>query len=93
MKTLVRNDALVEDLFLAGERVPAGTYREVDSGRDICLEGEDYLPASLDGRVACYVCLHVDFDGTVSILQEQDEVYPIPAEKRLSSARISRGTS
>jgi hypothetical protein len=41
-------------LFLAGERVSAGEYREIETGRVICLDQEDYLPASLDGHVACY---------------------------------------
>lgn len=44
-----------EELFLAGERVPPGRYRRVDSNQEIVLECEDYLPASLDGRVACYI--------------------------------------
>lgn len=47
-------DALTGELYLAGERVPAGIYRHLGSGREICLEQEDTLPASLDGRVACY---------------------------------------
>ena len=42
-------------LFLAGERVAAGCYRRLDVNAAIRLEHEDYLPASLDGRVACYV--------------------------------------
>jgi len=43
------------ELFLAGERVPPGLYRQIGSGRQIHVTSEDYLPASLDGRVACYV--------------------------------------
>lgn len=43
-----------EELFLAGERVPPGRYQIIDTNREVCLECEDYLPASLDGRVACY---------------------------------------
>ncbi len=42
------------DLYLAGERAPRGVYRQVDSNREIVLDREDTLPASLDGRVACY---------------------------------------
>jgi hypothetical protein len=41
-------------IFLAGERVAPGVYRRLDTGRDLVLECEDYLPASLDGRVASY---------------------------------------
>lgn len=40
--------------FLAGERVEPGRYRQVGGGRDVTLERADVLPASLDGRVACY---------------------------------------
>lgn len=43
------------EVHIAGERVPAGTYRRVDTGRIVRLTHEDVLPASLDGRVACYI--------------------------------------
>jgi hypothetical protein len=52
------NDPFAEELFLAGERVPPGIYRQLDSKREIHLTSEDYLPASLDGHVACYVRVH-----------------------------------
>ena len=48
-------DPLMGDLFLAGQNVPPGRYRRLEGGRVIILDREDYLPASLDGRVACYV--------------------------------------
>jgi len=48
-------DPFAEALFLAGERVPPGIYRQIDSKRVIYITSEDHLPASLDGRVACYV--------------------------------------
>ena len=41
--------------YLAGERVVAGFYRQLDVQITIHLESEDFLPASLDGHVACYV--------------------------------------
>jgi hypothetical protein len=44
-------------LFTAGQRVACGRYHELNSGRIITLETDDTLPASLDGRVACYVRL------------------------------------
>ena len=44
-----------EELFLAGEKVLPGIYRQLGSGREVRLEEEDVLPASLDGRVACYM--------------------------------------
>jgi hypothetical protein len=46
---------LDDELFLAGERVRPGTYRQVGGARQVSLEKEDFLPASLDGRVACYM--------------------------------------
>ncbi len=49
------NDQFVDELFLAGERVPSGIYKQIDGGREIEIKGEDFLPASLDGRVACYM--------------------------------------
>jgi hypothetical protein len=44
-----------DELFLAGEKVRPGTYRQVGGEREVLLEQEDFLPASLDGRVACYM--------------------------------------
>lgn len=55
MPGLTLNEMMTSDLYLAGERVPAGTYREVESGREIRLETEGFLPAILDGRVAAYM--------------------------------------
>jgi hypothetical protein len=49
------NDQFVEELFLAGERVPSGVYRQMGSGCEVMLDQDDVLPASLDGRVACYM--------------------------------------
>ena len=43
-----------DGLYLAGQRVNPGRYKQVGSGRSVVLEKEDVLPASLDGRVACY---------------------------------------
>ncbi len=45
----------LEEFYIAGQKVAPGVYRLVGSERDICLECEDTLPASLDGRVAVYV--------------------------------------
>ncbi len=47
-----------KELFLAGERVRPGRYREVGTGRELHLDKEDILPASLDGRVACYMLVN-----------------------------------
>ncbi len=48
-------DATHEDLFLAGEKVLPGIYRQIGGDREVRLEREDVLPGSLDGRVACYM--------------------------------------
>jgi hypothetical protein len=42
------------ELHLAGTIAPAGLYQLVGTNIKILLEEEGYLPASLDGRVACY---------------------------------------
>lgn len=47
-------DTLQGEVYLAGERVPSGYYHQIGTRRRIFLPQEDYLPASLDGRVACY---------------------------------------
>ena len=48
-------DSRIEDAgLLPGQRVAPGLYEDMDSGRRVWIECEDFLPASLDGRVACY---------------------------------------
>ena len=44
-----------DTLHLAGERVAPGVYKQIDDSRELLFEQEGYLPASLDGRVACYM--------------------------------------
>jgi hypothetical protein len=64
------NDQFVDELFLAGERVPSGIYRQIGSGREVLLErDDDVLPASLDGRVACYMRVHSQWGETESARQ------------------------
>jgi hypothetical protein len=48
-------ESLGEGIFLAGERVAPGIYVDIESRREYRLDEEDYLPASLNGRVAAYV--------------------------------------
>jgi hypothetical protein len=48
-------DMFARELYLAGERVVPGLYKQVDSTRVVELDFEGFLPASLDGRVACFV--------------------------------------
>ena len=59
MSRQLEHEQLADELFLAGERVPSGTYKQVGGEREVRLEEEDFLPASLDGRVACY--MRVDY--------------------------------
>jgi hypothetical protein len=47
-------DICTDEVYLAGEWVSSGTYKQVGSNREIWVEDEDVLPASIDGRVACY---------------------------------------
>jgi hypothetical protein len=44
-----------ERLYLAGQTVGAGTYREIRSGREVVITTRGTLPATFDGRVAEYV--------------------------------------
>ena len=43
-----------KDIYLAGEQVEPGVYYQLEGGRRVLIEAEDILPASFDGRVACY---------------------------------------
>lgn len=74
-----------QDLYMAGERVLPGLYRQVDGNREVWLEKEDILPASFDGRVACYrkVC-------TWGLLQKQAAV---PASISENSRSLSMAGS
>lgn len=55
MWTRPESDQFADELYLAGERVPRGTYKQLGSNRQLVLEQDDTLPATMDGRVACYV--------------------------------------
>jgi hypothetical protein len=54
MRTRKERELLAGELFIAGECVPPGLYRQVGTEREVYFEQEDILPGSLDGRVACY---------------------------------------
>ena len=43
-----------DEIYRAGQFVPAGTYQQVDGPRVINLENEDCLPPSFDGHRAEY---------------------------------------
>jgi hypothetical protein len=57
MWTKPENEQYGDELYLAGERVKPGVYQQVGTKRTVILECEDLLPASLDGRIACYACV------------------------------------
>lgn len=42
------------EVYLAGQIVEPGNYRQIDVGRIVPLLEQGALPGSLDGRVACY---------------------------------------
>ena len=44
-----------DDLLLTGECVPAGVYMQAGGGREVWLDKTDNLPASVDGKVVCYM--------------------------------------
>ncbi len=45
---------VVQELYLAGEKVQPGRYKRVDSGHVVVLEHEDVLPAAMDGQSTSY---------------------------------------
>ena len=51
----VYDDSFTDHLLLAGQRALPGVYKELGTGRLVQLENEEPLPATLNGRVACYV--------------------------------------
>ncbi len=54
MQSHAKHDPLEGEIFPAGKRVAPGHYKQIGGTRELYLDHEDYLPASLDGRVACY---------------------------------------
>lgn len=54
MKRTQEYDLSDSGLLLAGHRVCAGVYREIGTNRLVRLDADGCLPASFDGRVACY---------------------------------------
>jgi len=66
-------------LYLAGEQVPAGTYRNIKSGREIHLSQAGILPPSFDGSVAVYATAPRTWAG---LMQESAPVEPLPSLTR-----------
>jgi hypothetical protein len=42
-------------IYQAAQKVPPGTYRPLEGGRNVRLDQEDVLPATCDGHVAVYL--------------------------------------
>jgi hypothetical protein len=55
MEARMNDELQDEEVLLAGHGTRAGVYRELGTGRLVILEQDDVLPATLDGRIACYV--------------------------------------
>lgn len=54
MHTFADKDPFEGEVYLAGELVAPGIYRQIGGWRELHLDHADYLPASMDGHVACY---------------------------------------
>jgi hypothetical protein len=50
----LETDVAAYQVYLAGQKVPPGTYRQIEGDREIRLDQEDVLPASCDGHVSAY---------------------------------------
>lgn len=71
-----------DELYLAGQTVPSGMYREIDTGREVRVGEHDQLPASLDGRVAAYICVEYTWgqrqvEDSPSRLNTPDSLAPL----------------
>jgi len=79
-------------LFLAGEYVPAGIYRNVRNGREVHLNEGGILPPSFDGSVAVYAVAPRTWAG---LTQRHSNRHPpnrsmgivLPARRRPISSR------
>jgi len=69
-------------LYLAGEQVPAGTYRNIKSGRETHLDQAGVLPPSFDGSVAVYAAAPRTWAG---LMQESTPAESLPALTRSAS--------
>ena len=69
--------SLACEVYTAGQVVPPGRYRDPDRGRQIILEIEGSLPASLDGRVAVYVSIEHVWRQQSNAASDHDEAVRI----------------
>jgi hypothetical protein len=61
------------DLYRAGQWVPPGVYKAVEGERVLGLAQGGHLPASLDGRVACYRRVWATWGEIASGIERQQE--------------------
>lgn len=71
----------VDGLYLAGHAAPAGYYRRLGDEQIVILEEPGYLPASLDGHVACYVREEPRHTRSSALAQSQASEKAEKAEK------------
>ena len=62
------NDQFVDELLLAGQKAAPGLYRELGTGRLDEMAYEEPIPATLDGRIACYVKISNLWGQTASVV-------------------------
>jgi hypothetical protein len=67
------HDQYADEIFLAGELAPAGTYQQIGTCRKVQLQHEDFLPTSLDGRVACYHRVSIPWSDIQREYQAQEQ--------------------
>ena len=80
MSNYESNEANMESIFLAGELAPAGLYQRIGTSHTVRLIHQDYLPATFDGRVACYARVQSLWSEIEDLnLQELAEQLPVAA--------------
>ena len=80
MSNYASNEADMESIYLAGELAPAGLYQRIGTSQTVELNQQDYLPATFDGRVACYARVHSFWaEMEESSRQEIAQALPIAA--------------
>ena len=52
-------DHFDRELYPAGQRVPAGRYKNIDGTNVLVLDQEDFLPADLDGHATSYTRIEI----------------------------------
>jgi hypothetical protein len=83
-------DHFERELYLAGERVPPGIYQEMGKKREVHLDCEDYLPASLDGQVACFVRVDPDWSLQQAVVTQQGDATISTVAKPSIASRNTR---